>query len=231
MSSLLALETSSPVLSVALRTDKGALLEKNFPGIFKHSENILDIIDKLLSRARTSISKVAAFLIVRGPGSFTGLRVGFATLKGFLAVKNRPCFGAMSLDLIPHNAGHLALGSRLCVAIDAHREMVYARFYNHAPSGWRSHGKTLLLRPEELARQVKPGTFMAGDALARYREFFKDNPSLDEKAWYPRASTLIRFYETGSKSLSRLAKPADFLPLYLRLSGAEEKKKAYAHAC
>ena len=66
----------------------------------KHAENLLPVIDRLLKKEKLKIGNIDAFLISRGPGSFTGLRIGFATLKGFLATHPKPCYGAFSLDVI-----------------------------------------------------------------------------------------------------------------------------------
>ena len=69
-----------------------------------------------------------AFLIDRGPGSFTGLRIGFATLKGFFAFSPKNCYGPLSLDIIAR-AIDLPEGSALGVLLDARREKIFARFY------------------------------------------------------------------------------------------------------
>jgi len=82
---ILAFDTSSSVLSVAVKTGKSKVSEARLTGFFQHAENLLPLIDKLLKKHKTSISKIDLFLIGRGPGSFTGLRVSFATVKGFLA--------------------------------------------------------------------------------------------------------------------------------------------------
>jgi tRNA threonylcarbamoyl adenosine modification protein YeaZ len=83
----------------------------------KHAEKILPVIDRLLKKEKLKIRDIDAFLIGRGPGSFTGLRVGFATLKGFLATCPKPCYGAFSLDIIAagsaqKNYGNLRLSER-----------------------------------------------------------------------------------------------------------------------
>ena len=97
---LLAIETSSPALSVAIKRSGTKLRHATVQGYMKHAENLLPVIDRLLKKEKLKIGDMDAFLISRGPGSFTGLRIGFATLKGFLATCPKPCYGASSLDVI-----------------------------------------------------------------------------------------------------------------------------------
>ena len=83
-----------------LKDAAGKVHASSIEGLMKHAEEILPQLDMLLKKSSTSFKDISAFLIGRGPGSFTGLRVGFATLKGFLAGGEVPCYGALSLDVI-----------------------------------------------------------------------------------------------------------------------------------
>ena len=232
MDSVLAFETSSPVLSVAFKKGKSAITEKISRGFFRHSEKLLPAADGLLRKNKISSAKVGTFLIGRGPGSFTGLRVGFATLKGFLASKKRFCYGALSLDLIAEKI-RLPDESRLAVGLDARREKIYARFYRRKGSRWQAEGEPEVLGVEEFCGRLRGGDFIAGDAIAKYgREIRRSAGArlLEERLWYPRASALISLWERRDAALVRLEKPSDFLPLYFRLAEAEEKKREHAHA-
>ena len=238
MNSILAIDTSSPVLSVAFKKGKGEILRKNISGFLKHAENLLPAIDQLLKKKKTSIKEVKTFLIGRGPGSFTGLRIGFATLKGFLALEKKNCFGATSLDMIAENI-ELPEKTELAVLLDARRDKVYARFYKRRNGNWIPKGKPETLPLIDLISKLPKEIFIAGDALARYQDMLiyqseqsgKKIHFIPENKWYPNASTLIHWFENRDKKLVRLEKPRDFIPLYFRLSEAEERKKAYANTC
>lgn len=232
---LLAFETSSRVLSVALKKGRGPILRSTVRGYLNHAENLIPAIDHLLRKKKLKLYDIDAFLIGRGPGSFTGLRIGFATLKGFLAVKKKPCFGALSLDLTAHGIP-LEGRKELAILLDARREHIYARFYGRARGkNWRPKGRPRVLGLEELLRKFPAEIHLAGDALLRYGKEIKERPHqkvhfLDEKFRYPKAQSLIELYP--SSSLQRLEKPEDFLPLYFRLPEAEERKrKTYASPC
>lgn len=227
---ILALDTASPVLSVALLGPSGKIREATAHGFMTHAENILPLLDRLLKKEKIGLGQVHRWLINRGPGSFTGLRIGFATLKGFLAVRKIPSAGALSLDII---AGGVptGIGPTLGVLLDAHRGKIYARFYKPGKTGWTASGKPRVLLPHEAAKKFSDGMLLAGDALARYRDTLRDAAGrkkihfLEEKFWYPKASTLVRWHQTKDQGLCVLKKPADFLPLYLRASEAEERMK------
>ena len=239
MPAILALETSSPVLSVALKSPKGKVFSHSLSGLLNHSENLLPIMDKLLKKAKISIGDVEIFLIDRGPGSFTGLRAGFASLKGFLAVEEKECYGAISLDLIAENA-NLPEKSKLAVCLDARREKIYFRLYERKNRKWHPLTELDVMTVQEVLSKLPREVFITGDALARYKNTFQEKQGkkkfhfLAEKTWYPLAEALIDFHENRRSALKRLKGP-NLLPLYFRLSEAEEKrqenKKQHANSC
>ncbi len=231
---ILAIETSSPVLSVALQKGKtGKILQSSVRGFSKHAENLFPILEKLLKKARLSIQDIDTFLIGRGPGSFTGLRIGFSTLKGFQSLERKDCFGALSLDLIAEQVS-LPEGSRLGVCLDAFRQKVYARFYRRSRGKWQPESKPAARTVAEFISQLPPDAVLTGNALERYGlEIKKNSPKirfLPEKLWYPNASSLISLFQAGDKKIEKLERPSDFIPLYFRLSEAEERMKENVNA-
>jgi len=233
---ILALETSSPRLSVALKAGPRPVTQRTVEGFFEHAENLLALIDRLLMKARLKACDIDIFMIGRGPGSFTGLRVGFATLKGFLAVRPKKCFGALSIDLAA--AGIPVRGpADLCLCMDARRQKLYSRLYRPSALGWRPAGRVRVTGIEELCADLPKNTLLAGDGLRRYRETLEHNTKhknicfLPEKFWYPKASALIIGYDrdvshkAGSRLLKDMKDPRDFVPLYFRASEPEEKRR------
>lgn len=230
--SILAIETSSAVMSVALQKGKEEILEKTVHGFSNHAENLLPSADDLLKKRKVAFKDVKTILIGRGPGSFTGLRVGFATLKGLL--KKQKCYGILSLDLISENA-LIPEGSVLCVCLDARREKIYSRLYKKQRGQWKALSKAQVLSFEEWIETLPQGANLCGDALAKYRAKLeaiagKNFTLLPEHTWYPRASTLISLFLKKSEKFDLLEKPKDFLPLYFRLSEAEERRKEKLNA-
>jgi tRNA threonylcarbamoyladenosine biosynthesis protein TsaB len=186
-------------------------------------------MDQLLKKERMTLAEVDAFAIDRGPGSFTGLRIGFSLLKGFLSVRKRPCYGALSLDMISHRIA-FPEGSRLGVVVDARRESIYSRFYQRRKGEWKAERKLELLSFPELTRAITVGTTLVGDALIRYQgplteAFGKGLRFLEEDEASPSARTLVEWFQAVDPRLSRLEKAQELVPLYFRASEAEEKRK------
>ncbi len=231
MQNLLAFDTSSSALSLALLTG-GKVHETRLDGFFGHAENLIPMIQKLLKKNRLSPADLDAFLIGRGPGSFTGLRIGFSTLRGLLISAPVPCLGALSLDMAAENID-AEEGTRLAVCFDARRQKFYTRFYIRKRHGWKPEGPAEVLESPVLASRLTPGTWVTGDALERHTAFFTEeaglNPAdLQEKSrWYPRAAVLIEWHQKRDRRLKALKKSVDFLPLYFRRSEAEEKREAH----
>lgn len=235
---LLAIETSSALLSVAVKKGSSPVRQKKFSGFLQHAEKLMPAVDSLLRAEGIGIRDIDVFLLGRGPGSFTGLRIGFATVKGFLAVHKKECRGGLSLDMIAENVSPRKF-RRLCVGMDAHRGMIYARFYKSAAGSWVPEGDAKVVSAADLAGLMIDGMAFAGDALAKYQDILSREAgisSLGKKDWYPKAASLIKWFEKEKRQnppppkLQCLSKPEDFIPLYFRLSEAEERTGQHAAA-
>lgn len=229
---ILGLDTSSRMLTVACSAAQGAVSEANFHGELQHSENFFHLMESVLAshcvvpKDQSALEQVDAYAIGMGPGSFTGLRIGFSVLKGLLAVHRRPVYGISSLDLI---ADGISLDSgRLVVAVNARRERIYAAFYRFFKGRWeREAPEDEVLSPEDLTVRLGDEICVAGDALREYGDLIqKKAPKavfIQENFWYPRAGRLVNFVRSRYTQMKPLDAGA-LQPRYLRLSEAEEKK-------
>lgn len=229
MKTVLALETSGPFLSTALGTREGKIKMAKAEAPLQHSENLISLIDRLLKREKLTLKNIDAFVIDRGPGSFTGLRIGFSLLKGFLAAQKKSCFGAVSLDMIASRV-NLPEGSILGVLVDARRERIYSRFYRNEKGEWVAEKKLEVLSYSELEEKIKEGMTLTGDALRRYGEKLRQKFGerihfLPESLTSPSAATLVEWFQAQDHRVVPLKAPRDFLPLYFRASEAEEKRE------
>ncbi len=234
MHPILALSTSSSVLSVAAKKDGAATVEKISPASFSHAEKIMPSVHQVLKKSRLKLTDIRTFLIDRGPGSFTGLRVGFSVLKGFLAFKKKNCYGCLSLDMIAQNTPQKN-GEKIKVVVDAYRQKIYTRSYRKTSRGPIPEKGLQVLKLEEIISDLSQNFYWTGNALARHQTFFKKyvdpNYFLSEIFWYPHASGMISAFETAGKTggpaalFQSLDQPSDFSPLYFRLSEAEEKRE------
>jgi len=221
---LLAIETSSSTLSVAIKKTGAKLRHATVQGYMKHAENLLPVIDRLLKKEKLKIGDIDAFLISRGPGSFTGLRIGFSTLKGFLATRPRSCYGAFSLDVIAagiKGPGPSNLTESLTVCVDARRGKLYARSYRYHKKRWAACGPSRVVPIHEIASALSRESRIVGDGFSKINPRILIATSNDSEV--PRAATLIELFEAKDPLLKELKRPKEFLPVYLRRSEPEER--------
>ncbi len=126
---ILSLDTSTEILSIALRTEK-SYEERLIRGNFTHSEDLLAEIIDILERAGLSLKDLDILIAAKGPGSFTGLRVGIATLKGIRAAGNAKLVTVPTLDAMAESVGQVAEYPILPV-IDAKKNRFYYALYAH----------------------------------------------------------------------------------------------------
>lgn len=147
---VLGIDTCGPHPSVALLEDGSVRAEERFPEGARPSREILPALQRILSAAGTRLQSVDAFAAVRGPGSFTGLRVGLATARGLALASGRPAAGFCALDLLARQAPQGA--AAVCALIDAGRGEVYAGIYSVEAGGrWSRQGEYQILSPEAAA--------------------------------------------------------------------------------
>jgi tRNA threonylcarbamoyladenosine biosynthesis protein TsaB len=120
----LAFESSAKSASVALMRD-GELLGQytQYAGL-THSRTLLPMAEDLLRNTETKIADVDVFAVAHGPGSFTGIRIGVATVKGLAWAAEKPAVGVSTLEAMAWH-GTAGDGALVCCAMDARRDQVY----------------------------------------------------------------------------------------------------------
>ena len=221
---ILAVDTSSNVLSVAISSGTDAIYEANLDGIPRHSEYLIDFIQEGLNRLKIKKNNLDALLWGLGPGSFTGLRIGLSALKGFQLGLQKKSLGGSSLDLIALGSG--IVSGELAVCVDARRERIYTAIYQFKNGAIKKILRDSLFSFDELIKKLKPGMVITGDALKAYGSSIKEKMgkevlSLKPIFWYPRALFLIHLYDSKSDWLKPLTLKS-MSPQYLRRSEAEE---------
>jgi|AntRauTorckE6833_2_1112554.scaffolds.fasta_scaffold45225_2 tRNA threonylcarbamoyl adenosine modification protein YeaZ len=153
---ILAIETSTPVCSVALQATAPGAWEKRIEGRGVHSERLFTFTDELLDRAGVGVADLDAILFSRGPGSYTGLRIGASAIKGLLFGRKIPLFTFPTLFSF---AAGLQLDSRprnIFSVIDARRTHLYVQRFDWSGSELKRSGdasvKELTAIKDELTR-------------------------------------------------------------------------------
>ena len=221
---ILGIDTSSKILSIALSEDKNILKEETHLLDRKHSSLLVPKIEKMLKDKNLSINDIDMFVIGLGPGSFTGLRIGVSTVKGFGIATKKLCVGVSSLDALALNANE---GDLIVPILDAKREKVYSAIYKKEKNRIIKKSKHLLLSIDELMKKIKEKTVFLGDGIMLYekriRHFNKKAVFLKEECWYPKASNLIKLALLNGKNMKR-ANLSKLDPIYLYPKDCQVKK-------
>ena len=185
-----------------------------------HSENLLPMIDHLLSVYGASIGDVELLAVNAGPGSFTGVRIGVSTVKGLAFPKDLPCAAVSTLDSLSGNVGGLA--NRVCALMDARRgQFYYALFEN----GIRVT-EDGIAGMDTIAPLLTDGTLLVGDGA---EVFLKTCPG-DKKLILAPAECRDQSALSVCLCGERLARAGntvsgkDLRPVYLRLPQAERER-------
>ena len=126
----LGIDTSANACSAALALDGGLLAERLAHSGHTHSSTLLPMVDELLQTCGLTIQGVGRFAVTAGPGSFTGVRIGVATVKGLAEAAQKPCAGVSTLEAMAALAS--GLPGIFCCAMDARRAQVYAALFDES---------------------------------------------------------------------------------------------------
>ncbi len=202
---LLALDTASPTVTVALHDGRDVLAAATASATMRHGEQLAPLIEQVLAEAGARPADLTAIAVGAGPGPFTGLRVGLVTARTMGHVLDVPVHGVCSLDALAVEAVETgAVEGDFLVATDARRKEVYLASYDER--GVRT-SEPVVDRPAALATD-RP---VVGEGAALYPAAFPDGraPLRPDAAWLARAVAGERV---------RLLDPE---PLYLRRPDAE----------
>ncbi len=228
---ILGLDTSHLKGSVALAKGGEILCEVLFDASDTHSATLLPAADTALKTAGVKLEAIEIFCVVTGPGSFTGLRIGLATIKGFAAVRGRPVRTANSLEVLAAAFPFAAFA--VAPVIDARRGEVYFGLYETGSGIPLEIMEPAAAKPDKLPSLVKDKfsgpVILAGTGAGKAAPFFNgDIRTADSFRSIPRASLLISI--TSGRDFVPYRELSGLEPLYIRPpdamlpSGARLKK-------
>lgn len=155
---LFAMSTAEQGASIALFEDATLVFEFSLLSRQTHSKGLLPMIEQALeSKEGMSVHRIDGFIAARGPGSFTGLRIGISMIKGLARAVSKPCAGISSLDGIAFRFCYSQ--KPVCVMMDARRNEVYSAVYQF------HHGKLIQKSPEMVCSPEVALDLAGSDAL------------------------------------------------------------------
>ncbi|MDR3325500.1 MAG: tRNA (adenosine(37)-N6)-threonylcarbamoyltransferase complex dimerization subunit type 1 TsaB [Spirochaetaceae bacterium] len=223
---VLAIDCATELLSAALRTDaprKGAVYSMQADAGTVHSEILFTVVDALLTAANVTTQEIDLFLCQRGPGSWTGLRIGFSVVKGFALALNKPFLSIPTLDCAALAAPQSGFDGVALPVLDAKQRRYFCALFENG----QRMSEYLDATPETIAALVPPGkdVWLTGNAAAmilpRLQELLAHNAIiLDPHFRKGRAEDLLHYLAKNPTIVERKESFAS-APLYLRKSDAE----------
>lgn len=223
---ILALDTATETGGIGLVEGDRLIAQTQIRVAKSHSGSLWKILSFLLEEAGWGLKDVDLFAVIVGPGSFTGLRIGLATIKGLAWAGGKPVLGISTLEALAYNFSFCPY--LICPMIDARKKEVFCAWYRHDPKeGMLSVGEAQHLKPEALIKKISEPVLLAGSGALLYADLFRT--ALGKRALFPAPHLhLISPLIVGTLAERRFREgrpstPAELQPFYLRPPDAEMK--------
>lgn len=227
---ILCIDSSTSLASIALADDETIIAESLFRSDKALSARLLPEIERMLDAMGLTVGGIDLFACAVGPGSFTGVRAGVATIQGLALATGRPCVGFSTLALVAMNFPLASLPA--CPLLDARKNEVYAALYDCSVPLPSPIIDDCVMGPEAFLDKLTATTdtpvIFAGDGAVRYREIIVAQMGARALFAPPRHSTghaangailALHAHQSGQD-----LEPGRLLPVYLRPSEAEYAK-------
>jgi tRNA threonylcarbamoyladenosine biosynthesis protein TsaB len=166
---ILSLSTAEQGCSLAVFENKILVCEEYWASKQTHSKRLVAMVENLVeNRAGFELSKLDGFIAAKGPGSFTGLRIGISVIKGLAYAMSRPDAGVSSLDGIAYRFCHASVP--VCVMMDARRNEVYCAVYYFEKGVLKQKSNEVVCTPEQAVFMAGENAFFAGSGSKAYQE-------------------------------------------------------------
>lgn len=226
----LAIETSSRFGSVALGADDEVIDERTFAAGQRHAVELLGAVDAMLKDNGVRPGQLARIFVSAGPGSFTGLRVGFSFARALAHTTSARLVAVSTCEVITENLRKM-LGEQgetvwIAVALDAKRNQVYAATFR-----WDAETSELekilderVIAASDLVSQLSRPLWITGEGIDYHRQQLQGERIVfvDKDYWQPKASLVC----TIGIKLAKAEPQIDYnklTPTYIRLPTAEER--------
>lgn len=224
---VLSLDSATASATCAVLEENSLLGEITFNYKKQHSVILMPMIDLLLHNLELTINDIDGFVVSKGPGSFTGLRIGTATIKGLSQGTGKPFIGVSSLDALAYNMAYT--DGIICPILDALRGNVYTRIYSFQKDILTPLSDSMAESMSGLLQALKkyraPVCFI-GDGIPVFKDrILEDLPSA---RFAPASLNVVKASSLAELGIKLMKNGAandiySFSPEYLRKSQAERE--------
>lgn len=212
---ILGIDTTTKFLSLGTY-GQGKVCEYNLELGRKHSTLLIVTIKRVLQALGWRPADIDYFACGLGPGSFTGVRVGLAAIKGLAWALKKPVLGISTLDILAQNIQQAQ--ADIVPMIDAKRNLIYCSIYRIKNSTLKRNAPYMLISEEDFFRKVKKNALIFGDAVDLYKKTIlarvKNPTILDSEYWYPKGRSIVELALARIKE-KKVSSAFDIKPIYL----------------
>lgn len=231
---IIAIDSSGLVASVAVLEDESMIAEYTVNYKITHSQTLLPMLEDVCKMIELDLETIDAIAVAKGPGSFTGLRIGSATAKGLGLALNKPIVGVPTVDALSYNLW--GSDKLICPIMDARRNQVYTGLYEFIGNTHKvimpqdaCDIMDIINRINELGRPV----VFLGDGVPVYKNVIADNAKV-AVSFAPAHMSRQRAGALGVLAFNYIKDgiietAAEHKPDYLRLSQAERERLEASH--
>ena len=224
MPKILALDTSTDACSVALHYD-GEIIEDFRIIPRQHTQQLLPMVESILSEAGISVNGLDAIAFGRGPGSFAGIRIATGATQGLAYAAELPVLPISTLKAMALSAVKKEAAPSIVSALDARMNEIYVAAYQFEQGELTPVLDETVCAPSELV--LPEGRFLAVGSGFGYwddmSEVIRNGVTLSHDKYYPSAAMMLELAITDWQH-NKAVSPEDALPVYLRDEVAWKKK-------
>ncbi len=224
---ILAIDSTAVVASCAVCDDEKLLASFTVNNGNTHSETLLPMIEASLGLLKLEADDIDMFALSEGPGSFTGVRIGAATIKGLAFGKDKPCIGVSTLEALAYNL--INVNGIICPAMNARRNQAYNALFRCSNGGLQrltaDRAISVCELEDELAQYDEPifvcgdGDFLLYDSASKKKQYELVPEMLRHQSGYSVAMCALKKYKCGDVKTD-----LTIAPTYLRPSQAERTR-------
>ena len=220
---ILAVDTATTSCSVAIVDNTSLLSEFTLAKEETHSKHLMDMIKAALRMSGLNFSDLDGFAVTRGPGSFTGLRIGISTIKGLAVASEKPVVGVSSLETLALQVSYSR--DLICPILDARRGEVYFSRYRFLNGHLKKQTKERVAPPYQAVDDLNESCLFVGNGAVVYKEMILEKMG-EFASFAPLIQNTIRASTMAYLSMAKFENNdtddiEKILPYYIRKSDAE----------
>lgn len=223
---ILAMDSTAMAASVALLDNGAPLAAFHLNNGNTHSETLLPMAESVLRCTGKTVNDIDLFAVSAGPGSFTGVRIGVATVKGLAFGKGKPCVGVSTLEALAENL--VPTGGLLCPVMNARRGQVYNALFRVENGALTRLCPDRALSVEELEAELltysEPVTLCGDGAEPVKNSFTKCDVALPPLTLIEQNAVSVALCAARMAKEGKTCTDKELKPVYLRMPQAERER-------